>query len=214
MNIKNFMYKTLPEYTVKHNDAFLIGSNALTFTVSAGAQAYSVLNNKKLPEEDRRLIFKQEIIKGVLDFCFFIALAIGFKNFGQALVKHGKFLPKELPGVTGKENIRKTIKEFMAAHSAKLPIPENINPRQEDAILAHLAGAKLWTSFLGTALSFNLITPVLKNYFADIASRKLENKQSRKNHAPNVVMPAQRLENNQGLISKLNEFKMQLDSGV
>jgi len=174
-SIKRFFMEKLPERVVTQNSAFLIQANALTFTLSAAAQAVSVTHNKELPEEDRKFIFRQEIIKGILDIAVFIGIAVGFKNLGAALVAKGKFLPKELCGEKNREKIRACVIKYMdyAKTAPKGSVtPKEFSHEQENAILTHLSGAKMWTSFAGTIIAFNIITPFMKNYFAHLLDKK------------------------------------------
>jgi len=181
-----------PANSVLNNAKFLIYANATTFSLSALGQAYAAMNNKNLPQEDRKFIATQQVVKGALDLGVFFLLASSFKKFGKALVAKGKLLPEKINSYrldkrTGELisertfTDRREIKALMDAYLSRDLKGHNGNVEKcSPDLKRHINSAENWTAYIGTILAFNVITPIMKNVIANRINKFKQNKKAQK----------------------------------
>jgi len=166
------------------NANFLKVTGALGWVLSGIAQVGAILLNNNIPNKEKKFLIPQEILDCVVNVSTFLFITSKAENIGKALVLSGKFLNKSAFDVAqklkpeklfnGKFGLNTSKKEFDAAlNIIKNTIAKQTNNKQiAQEFSDFYKGAGVITSLIGSIISGNIVTPIIRNRLAAVYQNK------------------------------------------
>ena len=176
MGLKNYLYKHYGEEPGK----MLVHTGVLSWTLSAAAQVMAIVFNDKISKKEKLFLIPQECADAGINILSFYLVTNAFTNFGTKLVKTGK-LTTPL--------IDKYIKEKNVKDIGKITTDISQNMPQDvlNEFKSLKSGISVLTNTVGSILSCNILTPILRNEYA---ARKQKEILTKENKNPNLQSPA------------------------
>lgn len=142
----------------------LVHTGVIGWILSSAAQVAAIVINDKIPKEQKMFLIPQEIADAGVNIASFYLITNCFKSFASKFVKSGKWAPKSVREFLNaspklKEKVGKV--GFDILKDVK-NIPEKIAKDYkffED-------GVDVVATTVGSVLSCNIVTPLLRNRFA------------------------------------------------
>lgn len=164
-DFKNVMYKNYGENPGK----MLVHTGVLGWILSSLAQVSAVVFNDKISPEQKTFLIPQEVADAAVNIISFYVITSSFKNLASKLVSTGKLTTKP-------------IKEFLAKHDVvssgqigkldfnieKLPDFKDIKSEYK----GFKNGVDVIASTIGSIISCNIVTPILRNEYASRQQKK------------------------------------------
>ena len=144
----------------------LIVTGVLCWALSSAAQVVAILVNDKIPKEQKMFLVPQEICDGAINVASFFIVTSAIKRFASKLVSTGKL---------ANVNIRKFLKNNPLIDNAgnKVIVGKNLNIENlpdyhliKDDYKKFKNGIDVVGMTVGSILSCNIITPLLRNKLA------------------------------------------------
>jgi len=173
-NFKSILYKNYGENPGK----MLVHTGVLGWILSSLAQVSAVVVNDKIPPEQKSFLIPQEMADAAVNIISFYLITNSLKNFASKLVSTGKLTTPH-------------IKEFLVKNNfvSKNPNTPNMVGRM-DFDVAKVAnfdeiandyknfknGVDVVASTIGSIISCNIVTPILRNNFASREQKKIIDK--------------------------------------
>lgn len=176
MGLKNYLYKHYGEEPGK----MLVHTGVLSWTLSAAAQVMAIVFNDKISKKEKLFLIPQECADAGINILSFYLVTNAFTNFGTKLVKTGK-LTTPLIDKYIKDNKIKDIGKITTDISKDMP-PDVLNEFK-----SLKSGISVLTNTVGSILSCNILTPILRNEYA---ARKQKEILTKENKNPNLQQPA------------------------
>ncbi len=182
MSVKNYLYKHYGEEPGK----MLVHTGVLSWTLSAAAQVMAIVFNDKISKKEKLFLIPQECADAAINILSFYLVTNAFTKFGVKLVKTGKLTTPK---------IDKYIKDNNVKDIGKITtdISKNMTGDTLEEFKSLKSGISMITNTLGSIISCNLLTPVLRNEYA---ARKQKE-----------ILANQKLDKNSQEISKMQLFK-------
>jgi len=136
-----------------HNPAnFLKLTGALGWGLSCFAQLGAIIINDNIPAKEKKFLLAQELLDGVINVALFLRLTSKGKDYGEKHVEHALILPEKWKDFVNKPN--ELIKKI------------SNNPSELKSFNDFKAGVGTITSLIGSAISCNIVTPIMRNILA------------------------------------------------
>ncbi len=144
----------------------LIVTGVLGWALSSAAQVVAILVNDKIPKEQKMFLVPQEICDGAINVASFFIVTSAIKRFASKLVSTGKL---------ANVNIRKFLNKNPLIDNAgnKVIVGKNLNIENlpdyhliKDDYKKFKNGIDVVGMTVGSILSCNIITPLLRNKLA------------------------------------------------
>ncbi len=139
----------------------LIHTGVIGWILSSAAQVVAIIINDKIPKEQKMYLIPQEIADAGVNILSFYAITQTFKSVATKLVNTGKWLPgsvrKFLDG-KGLANVGK--KTFDVVKDGKL------TSEIANKFTSFRDGIDVIATTIGSILSCNIVTPVIRNEIA------------------------------------------------
>lgn len=163
----------------------LIHTGVIGWVLSAMAQVAAIAINDKIPKEQKLFLIPQEMADAAVNILSFYAVTQTFQSVAGKLVKTGKWLPAEIRTFLKNSNLadkvgKKGFDVLKDGHLSSKLIPK---------YKGFNAGIDVAATTVGSVLSCNIITPIIRN---DIAARRQKKGLSRMNEKNNVENPVQK----------------------
>lgn len=158
-DFKNVMYKNYGENPGK----MLVHTGVLGWILSSLAQVSAVIFNDKISPEQKTFLIPQEIADAAINILSFYAITSSFKNVASKLVSTGKITTKPVKDFLTKNGVNSN------EHIGKLGFNiENMANFSDikDEYKSFKNGVDVVASTVGSIISCNLVTPVLRNQYA------------------------------------------------
>ncbi len=156
-NFKSVMYKNYGENPGK----MLVHTGVLGWILSAMAQVSAVVFNDKISKEQKSFLIPQEIADAAINIISFYVITSSFKNLASKLVSTGKLSTVK---------IRNYIKSKVANPADYIgKLNTNIGkdfPEIKEEFKAFKNGVDVVASTVGSVISCNIVTPLLRNEYA------------------------------------------------
>ena len=175
MGLKNYLYKHYGEEPGK----MLVHTGVLSWTLSAAAQVMAIVFNDKISKKEKLFLIPQECADAGINILSFYLVTNAFTNFGTKLVKTGK-LTTPLIDKYIKDNKIKENEKITTDISPKMP-PDVLNEFK-----SLKSGISVLTNTVGSILSCNILTPILRNEYA---ARKQKEILTKENKNPTLQSP-------------------------
>ena len=154
---KSVMYKNYGENPGK----MLVHTGVLGWILSAMAQVSAVVFNDKISKEQKSFLIPQEMADAAINIISFYVITSSFKNLASKLVSTGK-----LSTIKIKNYINSKVKnpsEYIGNLNTNI---EKDFPELKGDYKAFKNGVDVVASTVGSIISCNIVTPVLRNEYA------------------------------------------------
>lgn len=163
----------------------LIHTGVIGWVLSAMAQVVAIAINDKIPKEQKLFLIPQEMADAAVNILSFYVVTQTFQSVAGKLVKTGKWLPAEIRTVLKNSSLADKVgkKGFDVLKDGHLS--SDLIPKYK----GFNEGIDVAATTVGSVLSCNIITPIIRN---DIAARRQKKGLSRMNEKSNVENPVQK----------------------
>ncbi len=185
ISCKNYLYKNYGENPGK----MLVHTGVLGWILSSAAQVAAVVFNDKISAKEKMFLIPQECADAAVNILSFYIVTNTFKAIGSKLVSTGKL---------STPNIRKYIqKAGLEDKVGKVTtdIKKDMTAAIRQEYTDFKSGVDVITSTVGSIISCNLITPVLRNQYATskqkeiLAKRNLQKDNPQQIERPRILRP-------------------------
>lgn len=157
VDIKNSMMRNFGEDPGK----MLLHTGTLGWILSSLAQVTAVVFNDKIPKEQKTFLIPQEIADACVNIGSFYLITNSFTKFANKMVSTGKWRTPKIDMFLRKHNLKKHIGS-LDFNIKELANYEEIKP--DFKVIA--SGTSIAASTIGSIISCNIVTPVLRNMYA------------------------------------------------
>lgn len=157
----------------------LVHTGTLGWILSSLAQVWAVVFNDKIPKEQKTFLIPQEIADAAINILSFYAITSSITSYASKLVSTGKLRTPKIDAFIKKHQLKKHVGNINFNISELANFDEVAKPYKR-----FNAGVGVAASTVGSIISSNIITPVLRNKFAserqkDAIAKMQEVEQSR-----------------------------------
>lgn len=154
-DFKSSMFKNYGENPGK----MLVHTGVLGWILSSLAQVSAVVFNDKIPKEQKSFLIPQEIADAAINILSFYVITSSFKSYASKLVSSGRLTTK--PIKEGMKNLGIPFENF-----SKVSAHINAFPDLKKYYKPFKNGVDVVASTIGSIISCNIVTPVLRNEYA------------------------------------------------
>ena len=159
------LFSTLKTYIFKkygeNPGTMLVHTGALGWILSSMAQVTAVVVNDKISPEQKSFLIPQEIADAFINIVSFYVITSSFKNLASKLVSSGKLTTKSIKNFLEKEGVAEKLGK-LNFNIEKLENFKDIKGEYKP----FKNGVDVLASTIGSIISCNYVTPVLRNRFA------------------------------------------------
>lgn len=176
---KTYLYKHYGENPGK----MLVHTGVMGWILSSLAQISAIVVNDKISPEQKSFLIPQEMADAGVNILSFYLVTSSFKKLASRLVESGKLSTKPIKNFLEKEGLRERIGKF----DFNIERYKNFNEIKSE-YRPFKNGVDVIASTLGSVLSCNIITPILRNrYAAKKQKQALSYMNSNKNNSINYT---------------------------
>ena len=147
----------------------LIYTGVLGWFLSSAAQVVAIAVNNKIPKEQKLFLIPQEIGDGAINVLSFFMVTSVIKGFASKLVSTGKLATPAIRKWLAKTGITKE----KGLGTTKVNLERYANFGEiKDEYFKFKNGTDVAAMTIGSILSCNIITPILRNKYASIRQKK------------------------------------------
>lgn len=159
-NFKKMLYNGYGNEPAK----MLVHTGTLGWVLSSLAQVGAVVFNEKIPKEQKAFLVPQEIADAAVNILSFYAITNSLKVLSAKLVSSGKLITPNVKKVLISLKEKGDIKKISGfdVNIDKIPFASKVKTEYDE----FKAGVTVVSSTLGSILSCNFITPVVRNAYA------------------------------------------------
>ena len=179
-SFKSVMYKNYGENPGK----MLVHTGVLGWILSSMAQVSAVMFNDKIPKEQKSFLIPQEIADAAINIISFYVVTSSFKNIASKLVSTGKLSTKSIRAHI--ERSGKNLSEYLG--KIDTDIAKDF-PEIKGEYKTFKNGVDVLASTVGSVISCNIITPVLRNEYAARKQKQIIAKMNGENKKQPVLKP-------------------------
>ena len=173
-DFKSVMYKKYGE----NPGTMLVHTGVLGWILSSLAQVSAVIFNDKISPEQKSFLIPQEIADAGVNILSFYLITSSFKSLASKLVSSGKLTTKAIKADLLNQGISEKRFGKLDFNIGDLEnIPKDYKPFKN--------GMDVVASTLGSIISCNLVTPVLRNKYASVKQKQALNRM----HHTNLKAP-------------------------
>jgi hypothetical protein len=165
--MKNFSWNSIKNYLYKHygqeSGKMIVHAGVITWLTSSLGQIAAVIFNDKIPSEQKKFLIPQEIADGVINIIAFYAVTNSLKNIASKLANTGKWSTKAIREFVAKHPVQdgKAIK--LGDMQTNLSKTFKENKEFHKSFDMFKGGMEMMASTVGSVVSCNLVTPVIRN---------------------------------------------------
>lgn len=155
----NSLKNTIYEKYGQESGKMIVHAGVITWITSSLSQVAAIMMNDKIPSDQKKFLIPQEIADGALNVLTFYLITNSLKNISGKLVSTGKWSTKAIRDFAAAKNIKlgdmsinlgKTFKEDKQFH---------------DCYDQFKGGMDMIAASVGSVISCNAITPIIRNHF-------------------------------------------------
>ena len=139
----------------------LVHTGVLGWILSSLAQVSAVVFNDKIPKEQKSFLIPQEIADAAVNILSFYVITSSFKRLASKLVSSGKLTTKPIKDFLKRNNIEDKIGNY----DFNIENLKNFKDIK-DEYKPFKNGIDVIASTIGSIISCNIVTPVLRNQYA------------------------------------------------
>lgn len=182
MGLKNHLYKKYGEAPGK----MLVHTGVLGWFLSSAAQVTAIVINDKISTKDKLFLIPQEVADAAVNILSFYIVTNTFKSVGSKLVSTGKLSTPKIQKYIKDHNL--TDKVGKVSTDIKSGMTGDIREHYTD----FKNGVDVISSTVGSILSCNIITPILRNRYAANKQKEILAKKNLNSNA-DLQVPYQKL---------------------
>lgn len=182
MGLKNHLYKKYGEAPGK----MLVHTGVLGWFLSSAAQVTAIVINDKISTKDKLFLIPQEVADAAVNILSFYIVTNTFKFVGSKLVSTGKLSTPKIQKYIKDHNL--TDKVGKVSTDIKSGMTGDIREHYTD----FKNGVDVISSTVGSILSCNIITPILRNRYAANKQKEILAKKNSNSNA-DLQVPYQKL---------------------
>lgn len=172
-------------YTAYQKDAgkMLIHTGTIGWIMSSMAQIAAIMMNDKISKEQKMFLIPQEFMDACVNILSFYFITRSFTAISNKLTNTGKWIPSDVKNYL----IRKGFKNDIGKFDFDISKAAKLKGSRLRSFELHKNGLGLIATTIGSILSCNIITPLLRNRYA--AQRQQSNIAKLKNPNPSLQNP-------------------------
>lgn len=161
----------------------LIHTGIIGWILSSAAQIFGILTNDKIPKEQKMFLVPQEFMDACINILSFYFVTRSFTAVAEKLTKTGRWIPSNVKNALIKNGFKSRIGkfDFDIEKSGKL----KGSVKRSFELFSNGLGVVATT--IGTIISCNIITPLVRNLYA--SHRQKENIAKLNNPNPSLIDP-------------------------
>lgn len=171
ISCKNYLYKNYGENPGK----MLVHTGVAGWILSSAAQVAAVVFNDKISAKDKMFLIPQEFADAAVNIVSFYVVTNSFKSIGSKLVSTGKLTIPNIQKYINKKGLTKDVGKITT------DISQDMTGKIREEYKGFKNGVDVITSTIGSIISCNLITPVLRNQYAAKKQKEILAKQKSQN---------------------------------
>lgn len=140
----------------------LIHTGVIGWILSSLAQVTAIVINDKIPKEQKMFLVPQEMADALVNIVSFYAVTQTFSSVAKKLVTSGKWLPKSVKNVL----VEKGLGERLGQKGFDILKEGGLTDKALNDFNLFKGGIDVTATTLGSVLSCNIITPLLRNVIA------------------------------------------------
>lgn len=166
-HLKNDMYQCYG----KDSGKMLVHAGVVGWITSALAQIAAVVFNDKIPSDQKKFLVPQEIADAAFNIASFYIITNSAKDIGKMLVSTGKWSNQAIRNFV-KENAKKININDIKMGDTSTNLEKTFKDRGEISEEFYKIyspfknGVDMITTAVGSVISCNIVTPILRNKFA------------------------------------------------
>lgn len=164
----------------------LIYTGVLGWFLSSAAQVSAIMFNKDIPKEAKWFLVPQEIGDGAINVLSFFAITSSIKAIASRLVSTGKIATPAIRKFLSENEL--TVKKGVGKVTLNIEELSNFSDIAEK-YTPFKNGVDVAAMTLGSILSCNIVTPLLRNRIAGERQAKLLRKREELNKTPEFKAP-------------------------
>lgn len=160
------LFKGVNDYIARHYGEnpgkMLIHTGVIGWVLSSAAQVAAIVINDKIPKEQKMFLVPQEMSDAAINIASFYLITQSFKSVATKLVKTGKWAPKVLRDFLNNNKLADKVgkADFNVFKDVQLP------KETQSQLNSFNDGVDLVATTVGSILSCNIVTPLLRNEIA------------------------------------------------
>lgn len=160
------LFKGVNDYIARHYGEnpgkMLIHTGVIGWVLSSAAQVAAIVINDKIPKEQKMFLVPQEMSDAAVNIASFYLITQSFKSVATKLVKTGKWAPKVLRDFLNNNKLADKVgkADFNVFKDVQLP------KETQSQLNSFNDGVDLVATTVGSILSCNIVTPLLRNEIA------------------------------------------------
>lgn len=158
----NWLTKFVAEHYSNEAGKMLVHTGAIGWTLSSLAQIVAIIINDKIPKEQKMFLVPQEAADALVNILSFYVVTQSFNSLAKKLVSSGKLLPKTVKDFLVKNNLSSKIGKL----DFNIEKHANLTPELLSTYKNFAFGTDVLATTAGSVISCNVVTPILRNYFA------------------------------------------------
>lgn len=162
-SFKNYMVK----YYGSDHGKMLVHTGVIGWVLSAAAQVVAIATNDKISGKQKLYLIPQELADAAVNIASFYLVTQSFKALSNKLVNCGKLLNKPVREFLQANNIKNVGK-----HTFDVLRDGNLNPETLEKFKSFRSGVDFIGTTVGSILSCNIITPIIRNEIATHKQKK------------------------------------------
>ena len=197
-NLKIAIYNKYSQNPAK----LLVFAGTLGWALSCCAQVGAIVFNEKLSKKDKQFLIPQEIADGAVNVGLYFGITSAAQKYTEKIIENGKVMFKEveapLKSVLATKNL--SLKEALKQNGGKI---SNIlqGTKHAENFIKLKGGASLMTAVVGSVISCNILTPLIRNIIGSKWQKKLN---AETMQSTSQIMDKAQLTPTQPLAMKLN----------
>lgn len=165
-NLKNIIYEKYGQESGK----MIVHAGVITWITASLSQVAAIMINDKIPSDQKKFLIPQEIADGALNVLTFYLITNSLKNISGKLVSTGKWSTKAIRDFATAKNIK------LGDMSTNLGKTFKEDKQFHDVYDQFKGGMDMIAASVGSVVSCNAITPVIRNHFGADQQKKSINK--------------------------------------
>lgn len=152
----------------KEADKMLIHTGTIGWALSSAAQIFGIMINDKIPKEQKMFLIPQEFADACVNILAFYTVTQTLASFANKLVTTGKFIPVSVKKVLEKQGLADKIGKFgfdISKHAKLTGNPQKVFNGLK-------IGIGVIAMTLGSVISCNIITPLIRNKYASVRQKQ------------------------------------------
>ena len=145
----------------KEADKMLIHTGTIGWALSSAAQIFGIMINDKIPKEQKMFLIPQEFMDACVNILAFYTITNTLSNFANKLVSCGKWIPANIKDKLIEQGFANRIGKF--DFSIEKYAPKIYSLRNYRLFRA---GIGVIAMTIGSVISCNIITPLIRNKYA------------------------------------------------